>query len=1836
MANNAPRILHLRGTYLGPAEIQGMQHLTVTSARRVGIGGASRAAGPAPEVKVASDELVRVVFADDQVIWMRADELVALRGSSSNQGRGATEPELIEIDDSGQADQRGALSIGIKVLEFFGINLKQKAALNLAALVDQRQLKVQEPGLYRCQLDKAVPLSPLPANARPPGKQPLLLFLHGTFSNFEGGYGGLMARTDDAAGRAAGLAREAIAKAYGERIYAFEHRTLTESPIDNALALAGALPDDAELHIVSHSRGGLVGELLALAGRMREMDPLAEDLISRLFEQDPELSRPPGLPRLNEEDAKRLAKTYEKDAERLRDLLRLLDAKRVRIRRFVRVACPARGTTLASGRLDRWLGVLQALVPESFVGDGLEFLLAVLKERTDARVMPGIEAMMPGSALTRLLNRGGITTGADLSVIAGDTQGNGAFSRLKMFLIDWFYGDQNDLVVNTGSMSGGLARPPGFARVLEDRGPEVTHTHYFRNPTTIGWLVKGLTREDNQDGGFAPISQASQQEPRYRSALQRRAADTRKLPIVVFVPGALGSALAVKGAPVWVNYRALMFGGMGKLVIDADGVKATEPLDDFYGPLIAHLARDHRVELFPYDWRLSVRDNAAGLQATVAPLLKRANDEGVALHIVAHSMGGLVVRAMIADGAAGTALWNDMGRLTTGSRLLMLGTPNRGSHEAMRWLTGFNPTQAKLALLDLTRGANGLIEIVRRYPGLVEMLPFGDDQTEAQFGAVKFWKDLRTACAAGFPLVEPDVFVQAKQTWKRLKGTVVDPERMLYVAGCARATVVDHELVVDEQVQRQRISWIASSDGDGTVSWDSGKLDTVKTWYAPDTAHDELCANEDDRRIFRAYVDLLARGSTDQLSQAPPARARGARERFELVQPLADAFPSEADLRGAGFGGTQPRRRAPQITQAPIKVLVRHADLKMANHAVMVGHYMGDLIVSAERVIDDALDGALSQAYTAGVYPGGSGTSMSFFADACADADGTFKGAVVLGLGQVGDLTAARLRATARAAMVDHARQLAQHHARDGERLSVGLSCVLVGSGDAGLSARESVESLLHAAIDANRRLERARLDSRVLIDTIEFIEVYEDIALSAGLALNEALKSSDLGSAVRWDPPVVLSGVELRGRKRRVFDTDRSWDQRVEILEDEATGMLSFSIAGQRARAEQQKSTSRVAFAEHYIARAVGDTRADSEVANTLFEMLLPLEFRLTSPDARGMVLLLDERSARFPWELLEDRWSINARPLAIDAGMLRQLKTVEYRPAPLTASDHAVLIVGDPQLEGWDKFPQLKGAENEAAAVRDTLRAVFPTDEVLALIGPDAILKDIMPALHKRAWRVLHLAGHGEHEWRETPESAPQSGMVVGKNVFLGAGEIAQMRHVPELVFINCCHLGRTDGKVPEYHKLAANLGAECIRMGARAVVAAGWAVDDAAAVTFARTFYAALLAGSTFRDAVRRARSKTHDDHPSTNTWGAYQCYGDPGWRLVNDGMQDARPVVPDYVSPRELVAELDSLLVAEKDAPRSGDSKARTRDLEERVQTCLDRAPASVRDLWLARADVAAALGLLYGEAGERDQAIKHLTIAIAAPIGECSLLAIEQCANLRVRRTADLWSALREDERRTGTHADKHAELSAEIAAAIAPLEALVLQAPNRERMSLIGSAHKRRAWLALDRSQRRKSLFDTAAAYFKAWQLPGDNDYYPVANGAVAGVLLEKLVAAEADSTWRKEMCSLIEQTRRRDATLLQAEHDFWRASGQGDLAVAMLLVEGADPSSIGTALLNKEKAIDAYTRAFSRGVSERNRGSVYEHLLFLIELTQDPQASWDARVPVALGEIHKQLTQLK
>ena len=83
------------------------------------------------------------------------------------------------------------------------------------------------------------------------------------------------------------------------------------------------------------------------------------------------------------------------------------------------------------------------------------------------------------------------------------------------------------------------------------------------------------------------------------------------------------------------------------------------------------------------------------------------------------------------------------------------------------------------------------------------------------------------------------------------------------------------------------------------------------------------------------------------------------------------------------------------------------------------------------------------------------------------------------------------------------------------------------------------------------------------------------------------------------------------------------------------------------------------LALADAFIRAASSSPSANPEAARTLYEMLLPLRLKEAAPRQGDLVLLVDECSARYPWELLENRWSNDGRPPAVTAGLVRQLFT-------------------------------------------------------------------------------------------------------------------------------------------------------------------------------------------------------------------------------------------------------------------------------------------------------------------------------------------------------------------------------------------------------------------------------------------------------------------------------------------------------------------------------------------------------------------------------------------------
>ena len=307
----------------------------------------------------------------------------------------------------------------------------------------------------------------------------------------------------------------------------------------------------------------------------------------------------------------------------------------------------------------------------------------------------------------------------------------------------------------------------------------------------------------------------------------------------------------------------------------------------------------------------------------------------------------------------------------------------------------------------------------------------------------------------------------------------------------------------------------------------------------------------------------------------------------------------------------------------------------------------------------------------------------------------------------------------------------------------------------------------------------------------------------------------------------------------------------------------------------------------------------------------MLPNAIKDLSYEMTNLMLVLDSTAAQYPWEMLAQRRRDKLVPLAIDMGVIRQLTTETFRTQVEQPTGNHVLIIGEPDLGDSGKFSRLDGARLEAQAVHDLLLSSGENK-----YKPELLLRsksdDIVTALYAKDYRVLHIAGHGVYD----ATNPMCSGVVIGENTYLTAAEIRQLQVVPELVFLNCCHLAKpddndnseNDGKqdIPPWNRLAASIAEELIKGGVRAVVAAGWAVNDLAARDFALEFYQQMLDGQSFGEAVLQARKYIYMKYPRTNTWGAYQCYGDAGYQFPGTSRATSsstlNPVAPDEVIQR----------------------------------------------------------------------------------------------------------------------------------------------------------------------------------------------------------------------------------------------------------------------------------------------------------------------------------------------
>jgi len=398
----------------------------------------------------------------------------------------------------------------------------------------------------------------------------------------------------------------------------------------------------------------------------------------------------------------------------------------------------------------------------------------------------------------------------------------------------------------------------------------------------------------------------------------------------------------------------------------------------------------------------------------------------------------------------------------------------------------------------------------------------------------------------------------------------------------------------------------------------------------------------------------------------------------------------------------------------------------------------------------------------------------------------------------------------------------------------------------------------------------------------VELTRKIEQLVLDSGNKPSEAASATPEGETQIPRSPVP---VPTPTSEAAVPASLPGW-QRV-VVRSELNGDLTFLAIQEGRRFEARVGVEQLVLVDRLARKALVDTRFDAEIGRTLFQLLVPRSVGdlLFSGAGPGTILVLDEASARLPWELL---LSIDGRLLALEAPMIRELPTTRFSPLE-RASEGSALVIGNPRVD--DPFPALPGAAFEARKVAAVLRASGRID-VNEIVDSDAV--EVLALWFRKRWRILHFAGHGVAEYadRQSGEENAEhsgaaskrvSGLVLANGVYLTAAEVQQMRTVPDLVFLNAAHVGvisnvRGDGAG------GTSLAVEFATLGCRAIITPGWAIEDAAAITFASAFYEALLKGMTYGYAVVAARRTTLKAHPQANTWAAYQCYGDPSFVLT----------------------------------------------------------------------------------------------------------------------------------------------------------------------------------------------------------------------------------------------------------------------------------------------------------------------------------------------------------------
>ncbi len=503
---------------------------------------------------------------------------------------------------------------------------------------------------------------------------------------------------------------------------------------------------------------------------------------------------------------------------------------------------------------------------------------------------------------------------------------------------------------------------------------------------------------------------------------------------VVVIPGLMGSVLSSESGSepeeqIWPRFLAIRAGKLDRLMLSGDGrtqanpqfqVRAAGVTKRLYGELMLSLAFQWSTHAFAYDWRKDLDLAARQLAAAISGWF----GDDAPVHIVAHSIGGLVARTYLQHYAADR---NQSGAGATGGQIIMLGTPNYGSFAYLQAFLGLGPAIQVLDALDPHHDIPFLCRLVSSFPGLYQLLPSPTAPafTQEQQGFARHFYEAdsyRLYGGPNQPCGELDVSSQHLSHARRYRADLdtyltqhlpgdSSLSRMVYISGDRRPTVgwmgkLDASDPCDYFTGNPDVTL----SGDGIVPHTLGPLwrdaskgvPAITTYYVNEN-HSDLASNPD---VLAALDDLLTKGESGDLATAPAkvddiplaedakmgetqARQQADQATLRLTLARARAWGEFEGARGhisneerqaeeiltrsvLNYRDSNEESRAPTVPFAPTQISVRlvHGGIESLPSdegtgqppidAVSVGHYVG--VFPSAQSPEGILDLAISQA----------------------------------------------------------------------------------------------------------------------------------------------------------------------------------------------------------------------------------------------------------------------------------------------------------------------------------------------------------------------------------------------------------------------------------------------------------------------------------------------------------------------------------------------------------------------------------------------------------------------------------------------------------------------------------------------------------------------------------------------------------------------------------------------------------------------------------------------------------------------------------------------------------